>query len=301
MTPAIDGSAKVVIVNGAGGFLGCRVVADFLRRGVRVIALGAPVPARPGLFYARDLGTALTLLPDAELAACVALASASPLADPAEQTAITLGQVLPIMKALEGVCRFVAIGSAAEYGSALRTATALNETHPRSPQSAYGHAKTLLMDQIETVHHQGRDALGLRLFSAVGPHMSSRSLWGAVEAQVSAGKTDIETQSLGGARDILPADEAAAIITTLALAPRRLPPVINVGSGHATPLRPLVHSVLHRHGVALRLAERCMQSATKPDYDIVSDISLLRRFYKVQSPLPVESLARYIVEGVCDV
>jgi len=267
-----------------------------------VIAMGSPPVAGQGLTSVPDLAAALAvcakLRPDARPAAVVALASASPLADSAQQQAVTLGEVLPLMNTLGGMCRLVAIGSAAEYGLALHEAAVLNESHPRRPVSAYGKAKAHLMDQVQTIHDQGADVLGLRLFSAAGPQMSPRSLWGAVEAQVRAGKAVIETRSLSGARDILAVREAAAIITALTLAPSRLPPVINIGAGAATPLRPLMHAVLRQHATALRLAEHIDDA--DPDTFFAADIGLLRQAYQCRAPLTLEDLARHIVKDTVD-
>ncbi|MEY4695985.1 MAG: hypothetical protein RIT14_413 [Pseudomonadota bacterium] len=278
-------AAPSVLVTGARGFLGRALVAEFQRRGTRVLTVGAGEDAP-------DLAAALARLP--RPTAVVALSAASPLSDQAAHEALTLGQVLPLLPALGGRCRLVALGSAAEYGAALPGAGLLDEDHPRQPISPYGLAKARLMDEMHRAHDRGADVLGLRLFSAAGPGMSRHSLWGALEAQLREDRRPVVTGPLGGARDILPGDLAARIIATLALAPCRPPAVINLGAGQAMPLRPLVQAVLRHHGPGIDLQET---AASEPPTAFAADITRLRQFYPDIAPPRTETLARHIATG----
>ncbi|RST85002.1 NAD(P)-dependent oxidoreductase, partial [Aquibium carbonis] len=198
-------------------------------------------------------------------------------------------------RAVDG-CRFVAVGSAAEYGPAAGP-TALREDAPRAPQSAYGRAKARLMDEIAECALAGGDVAGLRLFAAIGPAMPPHSLLGSVVRQLrEPGGTSVETGGLDGERDYLPVGEAAALMTSLALTRPHLPPWINLGSGLGTPLRDLVAAAIRLSGRDLGLREDRGTEASARQR-IVADNTLLRSLGYETVSATIDDLAALALGG----
>lgn len=287
---------RPIIVTGASGFIGRMVAARLVASGEKVVSFGRGAPKQSGVEHlAGDLGNpveAMVLVDRFRPCAILALASAPPPAPEGLHDAVTLGSALTLMAAARRVegCRFIAIGSAAEYGAAA-SSTAIGEYATREPLSAYGRAKARLMDAIAERALAGEDVLGLRLFAAIGPDMPEHSLLGTVVRQLrEPDRRIVETGRLDGERDYLPVAEVATLTTSLALAPSRLPPWINVGAGQGTKLRDLVAATIRLSGRDLECRE-VGAPIGRGGQRIVADTALLRSLGYEIIPPNIEQLA----------
>ncbi|MDN2583420.1 NAD(P)-dependent oxidoreductase [Aquibium sp. ELW1220] len=287
---------RPVLMTGASGFVGRAVAARLVAAGATVVSLGRSVPALHGVRHLdADIGDAIearAVVDRLRPRAVLALASAPPPAADDIHETVTLGAALALLAAAQTVegCRFVGIGSAAEYGSA-ETDAPLGEDALRLPASAYGRAKAQLMDMIAEAASSGGDAVGLRLFAAIGPDMPTHSLLGSVVRQLRApDRTVVRTGALDGWRDYLPVAAVARLTVALALAPTRPPAWINVGSGRATALRELVAATLRFSGRAVEFRE-AERPETARGRCIVADVTRLKSLGHAVDPLPVADLA----------
>lgn len=285
---------RPVLVTGAGGFVGRAVCARLVAEGATVVSLGRSAPEMRGVDHLagdiRDGAAARAVVDRLRPRAVLALASAPPPAADEVHATVTLGAALALLAAARSVegCRFVGIGSAAEYGAA-ETDAPIGEDALRLPVSAYGLAKARLMDAIAEAASRGGDAVGLRLFAAIGPDMPAHSLLGSVVRQLrDPDRTMVETGALDGWRDYLPVATAARLTVALALAPAQPPAWINVGSGRATALRDLVAATLRLSGRAVECRE---VGETAPGRRIVADIARLASLGHVAETASAEALA----------
>lgn len=142
------------------------------------------------------------------------------------------------------VCRVVRLGSAGEYGPA-PFGSSVSESEATAPVNAYGASHLAATHLLRVAAAQGLvSGTTLRVFNPVGAGSRGPTLLGEVasrlrEALLLGGAT-ISTGPLTTWRDVVDARDVARAAVAAALAPGPLPPVINVGSGHAVSSRQLV-------------------------------------------------------------
>lgn len=137
--------------------------------------------------------------------------------------------------------RLVHLGSAAEYGQVPPGTPITESTEPR-PVGPYGVTK---LSGTEIVRAARLDAVVLRVFNPIGPGLPASTLPGRIAAGLRGGDGEVRVGPLAAHRDFVDVRDVADAILAAAGALGPLPPVLNVGSGRATPLRE----------VATRLAE----------------------------------------------
>ena len=164
-----------VVVSGAAGFIGRRVVARLAAQGARVLAvdrLPAPEGFTPGVDYCcADLGAGADWIPNEFRAGFVLvhLAWKMTRGNAAEQAASVadFGRLLE-MASTQGLRGVVGLGSAEEYGE--REGCLREDMAPGLRLSAYGQAKHAACRVLEIwTHEPGRRAFWLRPFIAYGP------------------------------------------------------------------------------------------------------------------------------------
>jgi nucleoside-diphosphate-sugar epimerase len=158
-------------------------------------------------------------------------------ADPAEMVSGNVVAVANLVAALASApVRLVHLGSAAEYGHVPVGHPVTESTDP-SPVGPYGVTK---LAGTEIVRAARLDAVALRVFNPIGPGMPASTLAGRVAAGLRSDDAEVRVGSLAAHRDFVDVRDVADAILAAAGAPGPLPPVLNVGSGRATPLRDVV-------------------------------------------------------------
>jgi len=247
------GTARRVrlVVLGASGFLGRHVRQRARAEGLDVVTAGrSPLPDSPahclvdlaGQDPARLAETLSTLAPDV-VVNCAGATSGPPEALAAVNVTGTYDLVRAMLMAGRPA-RLVHLGSAAEYGPG-EPGTAVAESVPPRPASAYGATKLAGTHLVELGHAAGLDAVVLRVFNPVGPGAPDGILPGRLVTEFRRALTDgseVQLGPLDAVRDFVDARDVADAVIAAALAPGPAA-VINVASGQGQPARTLVREL----------------------------------------------------------
>jgi nucleoside-diphosphate-sugar epimerase len=260
---------------GPGGFIGDRVRATLAATpDVEVL-----VSARPAIGGAGPRGADLAV--DLAVAGVAAVARVIRAAAPdvvincagatyGDASAMVAGNVVAVATLVEAVraaapdARLVHLGSAAEYGR-VTPGRPVTEATPPDPVGAYGFTK---LAGTELVRAAGLDAVVLRIFNLIGPGSPPTGLPGRLVAEFRrAAQTGdaVRVGSLEAHRDFVDIRDVAVAVVAAALAPGRLPAVLNVGSGVATPLRELADALRAITGTDAAVHEVTAGSARSAD------------------------------------
>jgi nucleoside-diphosphate-sugar epimerase len=252
--------ARSILVTGADGRLGAALTS-------RLAADGTPLVRAGRDSDVTDTGAIARLLSDHRPDAIVHLASITGSAcdtDPSRTRAVNVDATAAIARAAAaaGVRRFVFTSSAAVYGDARDTA--LRESDPVQPASAYAESKVAAEQALEQVASDtGVEVITLRLFNLYGPRFDASLITRLL--------TSTETSPAplfgwdGFVRDYVHVgDVVGAILLAVRLGP---PPrhVYNIASGEALSNRAVVERLAHR-GVFSRL-DGDMHSYSYADVD----------------------------------
>jgi nucleoside-diphosphate-sugar epimerase len=253
-----------LMVLGASGFLGRHVRQQARAAGLDVITAGrSPLPDSPAHCLidlgaqdpARLAGTLFTLAPDV-VVNCAGATAGPPEALAAVNVTGTYDLVRAMLMAGHPT-RLVHLGSAAEYGPG-EPGTAVAESAPPRPASAYGATKLAGTHLVELGRAAGLDAVVLRVFNPVGPGAPGGILPGRLVSEFRRALTDgsqVQLGPLDAVRDFVDARDVADAVIAAALAPGQaasagldgpsegLPTVINVASGQGRPARTLAREL----------------------------------------------------------
>lgn len=238
-----------IIITGAGGFIGSRLVRHCAAEADAIWALGPRVESLKGHFppsvtllnrlLPRDQIDELLSheVPDAFIhcvgAPVVAYAQQNPFAD-FQNTVGTAAQVLEAIAKCSPSTHFVLVSSAAVYGE--QSSTVLAEKMSPRPVSAYGYHKWLaeiLADEFCAVY--GIHTLVVRPFSAYGEGLCKQVLFDICRKLVS-GQNQVVLKGTGEERrDFVHADDVVAAIRHLVAVDAS--GVVNIGTGIGTTIR----------------------------------------------------------------
>lgn len=271
-----------VVVTGASGFIGRPLVAELLRRGRQVHAIGRMPPRSPAevRWHEADLlvDDPSPILRSVGPASLVHLAW-MPTAPGAFWSAVEnldwVAATLRLLRTHAEICggRVIVAGSCAEYdltGDGLLH----EENSPLRPTTLYGASK-LATSQILTA---AAPVLGLslawaRIFYLYGPREHSDRLVGSVITSLLAGR---EAPCTGGTqvRDYLHVDDVADAL--VAVLDSELEGPVNIGSGSPTSVATVIECIGRTVGQPelLRLGARA-RPAGDPDV-VVADTSRLQ-------------------------
>ncbi|MBO1332735.1 NAD(P)-dependent oxidoreductase [Streptomyces sp. VRA16 Mangrove soil] len=160
------------------------------------------------------------------------------------------------LKAAAPTVRLIHLGSAAEYGPTI-LGESTPEDAPAGPVSLYGATK---LTGTLAVTGSGLDAVVLRVTNPVGPGAPTAGLPGRLTAELRTAlhhdpHGTIHVGNLSAHRDFIDVRDVATA-TALALTnPGPLPPLLNIGSGHAVPVRDLAHGLIRASGFRGRIEE----------------------------------------------
>jgi UDP-glucose 4-epimerase len=198
------------------------------------------------------------------------------LADPKADVARTLGTLATLGDVLRNLGpkpRLIYPSSAAVYGDAGAAPTA--ETAATSPVSVYGQSKLTAEEFCQRcASEDGLEIVIMRLFSLFGAPQRKLLFWD-LGRRILSGETVI---TLGGSgtetRDFIHVKDAARAVAMLAAA-RNPPPLVNVGSGHATAIREVTAAFASTLGVAVPIE---FSGVTRPGDPLhqQANIALLR-------------------------
>jgi nucleoside-diphosphate-sugar epimerase len=246
------GASPRVLVIGASGFLGTHVRDRAGALGMDVITAGrTPLPesrAHCLLDLTSDDPAALAgVLADVAPDVVVNCAGATG-GDVGMLAAVNVSGTAALVRAMRMTgrpIRLVHLGSAAEYEPS-EPGTAVAETAPARPASAYGATKLAATRLVELGRATGLDAVVLRVFNPVGPGAPDTILPGRVVTELRralATGTEAVFGSLDAVRDFVDARDVADATLAAASVPVLGAPVINVGSGVGAPARTLVREL----------------------------------------------------------
>jgi nucleoside-diphosphate-sugar epimerase len=189
-----------VLLTGASGFVGSKVLEALLQRGHQVAVLRRD-PASPRLqpfagrfeAIAGDMerldawsGAAKAFAPEILIHAAWRGIHGAERQGPAQEAQVGEALELQRLSAAWGVKRFVSLGSQAEYGPLHAPA---DEQAPKHPDSGYGRAKIAIWQGLrEQAPALGQRVLWVRLFSAYGPGDDERWVLPSVARALLAGR-----------------------------------------------------------------------------------------------------------------
>jgi nucleoside-diphosphate-sugar epimerase len=256
-----------VLVTGATGFIGRRVVD-------RLLAGGASVARLDGRWSTRDELDAF--LSQHSPASCVHLgwyAAPQDYLVSVAGNARSLADTLDLVELLDahGTSRLVVAGTSAEYAP---SSSPMVEDGRIAPVTIYGSAKALCHELLQTVRRpRSLTVTWTRLFNVIGPgEQPGRVLHSVVQA-LEAGKP-VDLSEGTQLRDYVDVRDTAAALVQL-LQPGS-PAVVNVGTGTGRTLRELLETVGRQTQRAhlLRFGAR-PRGPADPDA-VVADVALLR-------------------------
>jgi nucleoside-diphosphate-sugar epimerase len=274
---------KRVLVSGAGGFVGRRVLGDLLARGCEVHAVGrgAPASSPPDVrWHAADLldaGARRALVAEIAPSHLLHLAwYAEPGAfwnarENASWVAATVGLVDEFAAA--GGTRAVLAGTCAEYD--WETADQpLAEDAPLAPATFYGVCK----DATRRVVEGQAERLGLsvawgRIFFVYGPEEDERRLVAAVARKLVAGEP-AQTSAGTQRRDFLHVDDVAGAFVALLDCDVR--GAVNIGSGAGASVRSIVEQLAEAAGRPDLLDIGALAPRPGAPGEITADVGRLR-------------------------
>ncbi len=247
--------AQLVLVTGAGGFVGSAVVRAFASEATPVRAhLGAPgQPAAdlpPGIETMvgdlTDVSRVRPLLDGVDVVVHLAgpPSVAESFVDPVGYLRVHAVGTTALLDACRGstVSRFVYVSSAEVYGAPGRMP--VNEDTPCQPLSPYGAAKLAAEGLVRAMApHFGLQSAILRPFSIYGPGQRPGSLVGTIISQAKAGGP-VRIHDPRPVRDMVFVDDAAqALLAACRVSISEDPTTLNVCSGRGTASGELAHLI----------------------------------------------------------
>lgn len=307
-----DWQNRVVLVTGAGGFIGSHLVEALVRAGAQVRAFfhygavgdrGLLEFAAPEILEAvqaihGDLRDAETISQATEGVECIFHLGAlvgipysyrSP-RDVVETNVVGTLNVLLAARG-QGVSRVVHTSTSEVYGSA--RFVPITEEHPLVGQSPYAASK-IGADQLAVSFHRsfGLPVSIVRPFNTYGPRQSTRAIIPTLISQAVAGEV-VRLGSLTPTRDFNYVTDTAAGFLRVAESEAAVGETFNLGTGRETSigqLVDLVSEINRRRGRTLRVeqdAQRLRPTASEVDR-LLADASKARQICGWSPEVPLE-------------
>ena len=269
-----------VLVTGASGFIGSRVLPLLAERGHVVTAVAS---ARERMAHGLDVMWVIHDLRDPELAdalpaqidAVVHLAQANTPTQRANLIAVNVGSTEALLRyALRAdAASFVLASSGSVYGGSTRP---LRETDPRRPSEAYAHSKVAAEDLVEG-YGDALATCALRIFAPYGPGQQGRLVADLV-GRVATGRA--VTLRGGGHPHLNPiyVDDVAEVIVEALAAPK--PRVVNVAGAEVLSIREMASVI----GRVVGREPHFEDVPGDAPLDLVADTTLLRRHFRLPQP-----------------
>ena len=266
----MDLANSLILVTGAGGFIGRIVVDALLRRGAQVRVLLGPtdesfcLPAfaldqrRADI---RDLDALRNIVPGIEIVIHLAgpASVAASFDFPEEYVSVHVTGTSSLVSACQegGVRRLIYISSAEVYGQPL--SNPVREDHPLRASSPYGAAKIgaeLSVARFADV--AGIEVLILRPFSIYGPGHSKDSLIGTIMRQVAEGEA-IRLHDPTPIRDYCYVSDLAEAIVRGCFVETEGAQVVNIGTGIGTSAAEVARLIMQLKQIELPVLKAAVQ------------------------------------------
>lgn len=283
---------RTVLVFGASGFLGSRVVKALAAdpRAGEVIRVGRRTGDQgTGRWFRHDLveGDVDDLArilreasPDVVVNCAGRLSGGA--AQLVEANALATARLIDAIATQTPSTRLVTLGSAAEYG-VVPVGHPVSEDHPVRPVSGYGLTRLASTQLVQVAVDAGHlDGVALRVFNPIGPGIAQENLLGRAVTRlreaVASGADHIVLGPLGAHRDFVDVRDVALAITAASLADQVDEPVLNVGSGTAVLARDVVSLLARTAGFtgAVRETAPAPSRSARVDW-IAADLSRVGR------------------------
>jgi len=228
-----------IIVTGAGGFIGRRLVARLQTKGTEVLAWTRDTG---DLTEARAVQATVTGFAPTAIVHLAAGDSAVAEAD-WRYIAAEVAMLDNLARAMPPSARLVHCGSVAEIGRSGR----LVEDEPVRPRSVYGFAKAAATDRALALSTMGFDVRVARLFNVYGPGEAKRRLVPHLVTHLLAGQPVLlsDAEQL---RDFVYVDDVCDCLLALARLDAMPWPMLNVGTGIGVSVGAVARRVADRLG-----------------------------------------------------
>ncbi len=271
----MSSTGRVVVVTGAGGFIGSHLVEGLVAEGSRVRALvhynaegsigclrhidrrtldAIEIVASD----VRDPYAMRSLVRGAQTVFHLAALIGIPYSyvAPASYVETNIGGTLNLLEATraEGVERLVVTSTSETYGTAQYTP--IDEVHPAVAQSPYAATK-VGADQLALSYHRSFDTpvSVVRPFNTFGPRQSERAIIPTIVVQALRNTEPLRLGSLEPRRDLLYVTDTVRGFLALAESPEAIGRAVNLGTGNAHSVRELVEAVGRVLGRELRVVQ----------------------------------------------
>ena len=284
---------RVVVVTGAGGFIGSHLVECLAARGARVRALvhynsqgsiGALRHAEPRALGTIDIVPGDVQDPQAmrslvrgahavfHLAALIGIPYSY--AAPASYVATNIGGTLNLLEAAraERLERVVVTSTSETYGTAQYTP--IDEAHPAVAQSPYAATK-VAADQLALSYHRAFDTpvCVVRPFNTFGPRQSARAVIPTIVTQALT-RPQVVLGTTSTTRDFMYVSDTVSGLIAAAAAGGVEGSVINLGTGNETSVQSvalLVAELLGRE-IAITSSEERERPSTSEVERLLADV-----------------------------
>jgi NAD dependent epimerase/dehydratase len=315
----VSSHGRIVVVTGAGGFIGSHLVEALVAEGSKVRALvhynaqgsiGALRHLDRHTLDAieivagdvRDPYAIRSLVRGAQTVFHLAALIGIPYSyvAPASYVETNIGGTLNLLEATraEGVERLVVTSTSETYGTAQYTP--IDEVHPSVAQSPYAATK-VGADQLALSYYRSFDTpvCVVRPFNTFGPRQSERAIIPTIVAQALRALEPLRLGSLKPRRDLLYVTDTVSGFLALAERPEAIGRAVNLGTGTSHSVRDLIDVVGRVLGRELRVVEDAAR--VRPErsevMELCADVSVARSLgWKAEVSL--EGGVRRVVEFI---
>ncbi len=290
-----------IVVTGANGFVGRRIVDRCVAEGHRVVAVGRGITRNDcrvldERFDRLDWST----LGEVDVLIHLAAINDTSVRDEGELRRVNVDAAIECMAgAVKAGCRRIVYASSMHvYGNVPSPMRA--DTSPTAPVSLYGRSK-LQLEQEATAFaaSRGVGCVGLRFANVYGPGESHKGRMASqvfqLARQMRTGDPEIFAPGTQ-VRDFVYVDDAAsAAVAAATLEGDSLPAILNCGTGVATTFNDLVNNL----NAALVLSRTPRYVPEPPGYlrDVVLDIGATTRLLNWRPRPLAEGIADYLASG----
>lgn len=263
---------KLVVVTGAGGFIGSHLVEALVAEGARVRAFvrytssgtighlaRMPEAARASVEIVRgtvdDPAAMHALVRGADVVFHLAALIGIPYSYEAPHAYVAtnvIGTLNALEAAREAGARIVVTSTSETYGTA-RTVP-IEEDHPLQAQSPYAATKIAADKLAESYFLSfGTPVATIRPFNTFGPRQSARAVIPAIMAQLAAGRGVVRLGNPAPVRDLSYVSDTVEGFLAVGSSDRAIGQVINVGTGRAVSIGDLARTIFEVTGREARI------------------------------------------------